>query len=1049
MPPAVAVPVMATVPSKSVISSEEFGRATARSSAVFEIEARNAADRPSKTGGDQIKVKFSAPANTTVATVTELPEGKYMVEYTAPIAGTYQMSVTMNGDHISGSPFKITVTPPRAQAELCQLEGKALTRLTAGEIGTFTVGFIDRMGNQAPAEELDIRVKPYGSADLPQDENGDLIVPDKVQKTFKAFDEDGSGDIDFSELRQALAQMGMDGDRKATAVLLRRYDSDGGGLSIQEFTMLCADIELAQRTGYLLRGVVPSEQKGFRDVRYEVRVAGDYEMRISFAAASGGGALPGSPYKLTVHPAKASPETTVLPPHLAQGLKTAVGESGSFLLQAMDQYKNKSTRGGDRIRVAAAGALTATINDLADGTYEIGYHSDEAGVHRLSITVGDTHIQGSPLAVTCNPGVVSVPHCEQLHSGEGEKILAGTKMTLRIRARDRFGNETANVQGSGVDFTVELRRVPGEEFDVSSEAELAAGSLGKLESVEGHWLPGGLYEITYVPASRGVFHIHAVCVRDPEVTGISGENGEGIREDVAAFIPIPLVVEPLGPCNVTTSIVNASLWDGQILTAGTKLLMLVHARDLFGNACAWVGIDIDEPPLNLTAKLTMAGVALAETEAKPSILRRTPREEYVGVYDFTNMMSRSGRFTVDVTLDGMPIANSPLKFEVVATTAAGLKSLLFLPAAAADAEAADMKRQGISSPSPPVSPERGNVSSPQKASPEKRSPAKQSAELKNKKPDISDSGAQGEGGDGGNEELETSFTQKPSSKGTPLIGHPFRLHIKARDPFGNPVYRGGEKIDVVVVEPAIIPGSEADHMLAPKIEWQVIDQDTGTYYIDLTCANPGLHSITVRLGMVDVIGSPLYLEATRPRVLASMKAAGKSRGETLYACAAAIANAGVLWAFRHWEEQAALRADKMYIMRKAAMALLYADLRSCFQTWIVNGDERQHLKGVLQRAIRAVQFQWSRKGFNAWTEYSQSRSYNYGLLMRVIGSLQNQKLQRGFATWFYTLYPHKRKDALGDYIYDSQSFVRRKDRVEVRSVVPSFDFEDDSDSERD
>ena len=139
----------------------------------------------------------------------------------------------------------------------------------------------------------------------------------------------------------------------------------------------------------------------------------------------------------------------------------------------------------------------------------------------------------------------------------------------------------------------------------------------------------------------------------------------------------------------------------------------------------------------------------------------------------------------------------------------------------------------------------------------------------------------------------------------------------------------------------------------------------------------------------------------------------------------------------------------MYIMRKAAMALLYADLRSCFQTWIVNADERQHLRGVLQRAIRAVQFQWSRKGFNAWTEYSQTRSYNYSLLMRVVGSLQNQKLQRGFATWFYTLYPDKRKDALGDYIYDSQSFVRRKERVEVRSVVPSFDFDDDSDSERD
>jgi hypothetical protein len=41
-------------------------------------------------------------------------------------------------------------------------------------------------------------------------------------------------------------------------------------------------------------------------VNYTVRVAGEYEMSISFSAAAGGGTLPGSPYILTVHPAKAS-----------------------------------------------------------------------------------------------------------------------------------------------------------------------------------------------------------------------------------------------------------------------------------------------------------------------------------------------------------------------------------------------------------------------------------------------------------------------------------------------------------------------------------------------------------------------------------------------------------------------------------------------------------------------------------------------------------------------------------------------------------------------
>ena len=150
---------------------------------------------------------------------------------------------------------------------LTHAESSCLTRLHLADVALRSVLVLPVCLNRAAPEELDVRVKPYGSPDLPRDESGDLIVPDNVQRTFDAFDADGSGDIDFSELRQALAQMGMDGDRKATAVLLRRYDSDGGGLSIQEFTMLVADIDIAHKTGYLMRGVQPAAEKGSREVR--------------------------------------------------------------------------------------------------------------------------------------------------------------------------------------------------------------------------------------------------------------------------------------------------------------------------------------------------------------------------------------------------------------------------------------------------------------------------------------------------------------------------------------------------------------------------------------------------------------------------------------------------------------------------------------------------------------------------------------------------------------------------------------------------------------
>ena len=271
-----------------------------------------------------------------------------------------------------------------------------------------------------------------------------------------------------------------------------------------------------------MRGVVPSAEKGFRDVKYEVRVAGPYEMSVAFSAAAGGGQLPGSPFELTVNPAKASPETTAVPDELKGGLKTDVGESGKFILQAMDQFKNLSTKGGDKIKVNCSESLTATCKDLGNGTYEITYLCDVSGVHRMAITIGgdQNHIRGSPLAVTCVSGPLHVESCELLHSGQAQSTFAGAPVHVSVRARDRFGNETANVLSSKVHFAVELRRVHGEDFDVSKAEQIGVGlipdmtRLGKLESCEGSWTESGVYEMTYVPASRGNFFAHVVCVKE-------------------------------------------------------------------------------------------------------------------------------------------------------------------------------------------------------------------------------------------------------------------------------------------------------------------------------------------------------------------------------------------------------------------------------------------------------------------------------------------------------------------------------------------------------
>ena len=50
---------------------------------------------------------------------------------------------------------------------------------------------------------------------------------------------------------------------------------------------------------------------------------------------------------------------------------------------------------------------------------------------------------------------------------------------LAIAMLSGYSNETANVHGSGIAFVAELRRVPGDEFDVSDAAQAAAGPIGR------------------------------------------------------------------------------------------------------------------------------------------------------------------------------------------------------------------------------------------------------------------------------------------------------------------------------------------------------------------------------------------------------------------------------------------------------------------------------------------------------------------------------------------------------------------------------------------
>ena len=82
-------------------------------------------------------------------------------------------------------------------------------------------------------------------------------VPANVEKAFRLFDTDRSGDIDSTELRKALQHLGMEADSAQTREVMRKYDRAGRGkLGLDEFNKLVQELLEFQKK----QGIGPKDE---------------------------------------------------------------------------------------------------------------------------------------------------------------------------------------------------------------------------------------------------------------------------------------------------------------------------------------------------------------------------------------------------------------------------------------------------------------------------------------------------------------------------------------------------------------------------------------------------------------------------------------------------------------------------------------------------------------------------------------------------------------------------------------------------------------------
>ena len=129
--------------------------------------------RPQSTG-DDILVELTGP-DTFYGTIGTPVDGVYEVTYTPTKIGVYTLNVIVEGEHITGSPFRPSVVPGAADASTSSATGQGLITGIAGDIQYFTVQVRDSSANNRISGEDIVEVVATNPMEPAESKTGDCL----------------------------------------------------------------------------------------------------------------------------------------------------------------------------------------------------------------------------------------------------------------------------------------------------------------------------------------------------------------------------------------------------------------------------------------------------------------------------------------------------------------------------------------------------------------------------------------------------------------------------------------------------------------------------------------------------------------------------------------------------------------------------------------------------------------------------------------------------------------------------------------------------------
>ena len=555
----------------------------------FTIVSRDSEGNDCATGGEKVEALLLLPprssdesplmsklrsetrgAGVPVAAL-DLGDGRYSASYRVLPAGNYQLSITIDGEHIAGSPFATKVKPGTTCAANSKVEGDGRLRATAGEKTSLTIRAVDCYGNAATsggdpfgvsllkggmpsvvAEVLDRNDGTYFATYTPSVSGLWMLHVTTggsgghaSGSPFSVLVLPGPTDAHASIAVGEGTSMAAIGEK--TVVLVRTKDKRGNDRATGGDYVHAT---LTQRsTNSVVHAKVRDTGDGTYQVSYVLTISAlphDYLMAIRVNNASIGG----SPFRVRARPGPTVCEQTISI-SLPRCVAGTVSEAPIF---AKDRLGNQRTSGGDVFSASlelldgssgstadpSSAALTdargvnesVQVRDNGDGTYRALWVVTRASKHRLWIGGTCGPIRGSPYDVECVPADLSVTHSQLTGAGASEGF-AGAKTTFGIKARDVFDNEL-----------IEGRYMWGASL-LSSTSSYAVTQDPASN--------GGKYELAYNATRAGVYEL---------IVGALGSDGKVNASLQVQGSPATVTVRPGPLCGRRSKVFGPTVANG-------------------------------------------------------------------------------------------------------------------------------------------------------------------------------------------------------------------------------------------------------------------------------------------------------------------------------------------------------------------------------------------------------------------------------------------------------------------------------------------------------